>query len=144
MGTPDAGIPRRIARATMKDAPDDAQRFTGEVVVQRLGEVGVKLLRVSFRAGARTAVHRHDTEQWLYFLDGHGFVQHLDADGNEMDKPIVAEVRDCVVTPPGIWHHHGALAGHDTVHLSITCAVTDYDDNWQRGRFLPPIRPHIR
>jgi len=140
---PDADIPRRIVRPTPRAAPVDSQRFTGDVVVQHLGEAGVRLLRVSFRAGARTAVHRHDTEQWLYFLDGRGFVQHVDATGNEIGDPIVADVGDSVVTPPGVWHHHGALAGHDTVHLSITSAVTNYDDNWQRGQFLPPIRPHI-
>jgi quercetin dioxygenase-like cupin family protein len=144
MSIPDAGIPRRIAKASPKPAPDDDQRFTGEVVMEPIGEAGVKLLRVSFRAGARTAVHRHDTEQWLYFLDGRGFVQHVDADGNELSDPKVAVAGESIVTPPGVWHHHGALADDDTVHLSITCLVTDYDDNWQQGRFLPPVRPHTR
>jgi quercetin dioxygenase-like cupin family protein len=144
MSIPDADIPRRIVKASPKLAPDDDQRFTGEVVVERIGEAGVKLLRVLFRDGARTAIHRHDTEQWLYFLDGHGFVQHLDAHGNSMDDPILTEACDSVVTPPGVWHHHGALAGDHTMHLSITCLVTDYDDNWQLGRFLPPVRPHTR
>ena len=24
------------------------------------------------------------------------------------------------LTPLGVWHHHGAVEGHDTAHLSIT------------------------
>jgi hypothetical protein len=40
-----------------KAAKGDLERFTGEVLLERLGEAGVNLLRVTFRAGARRATN---------------------------------------------------------------------------------------
>jgi quercetin dioxygenase-like cupin family protein len=115
------------------------QRFTGDVVVEHLGEAEVKVLRVSFGEGARTAVHRHNSTQWLYFLEGRGFVEEIDGRNQGPARPRADEA---VVTPKGVWHHHGALDGFHAVHLSITRAGLDDDPkNWRLGDFRPPVPP---
>ena len=77
----------------------------------------------------------------MYFLEGRGFVQQVDDDGHPAEQKLIAQAGETIVTPRGVWHHHGAVEGQDAVHLSITRDVPKNDANWRYGQFLPPDLP---
>jgi quercetin dioxygenase-like cupin family protein len=75
--------------------------------------VEIRVNKVRFAPGARSAWHFHTMGQTLYITEGVGRVQSR---GGE-----VIEVRagDTVTTPPGEWHWHGATPEHFMVHLAM-------------------------
>jgi quercetin dioxygenase-like cupin family protein len=91
--------------------------FTGVVWLDEIA-VGakpsrVRLLRVSFEPGARTAWHTHPLGQVLHVLAGVGLVQK--------DGEPVREIHpgDTVMIEPGARHWHGAAPGNTMVHLAM-------------------------
>jgi quercetin dioxygenase-like cupin family protein len=94
-----------------------AQNFTGDVWVDVIarGEKPSRLRvnRVRFAPGARSAWHSHALRQTLHVTEGVGRVQSR---GSE-----VIELRpgDTIHTPPGEWHWHGAAPEHSMVHLAM-------------------------
>lgn len=95
----------------------EAAYFTGSVWVDEIA-VGaepsrVRLYRVSFEPGARTAWHTHPLGQVLHVLTGSGLVQ-------KAGEPI-QEIHpgDTVMIEPGARHWHGAAAGNTMVHLAM-------------------------
>lgn len=94
-----------------------AQHFTGDVwfdVVARGEEPSrLRVNRVRFAPGARSAWHSHAVGQTLHVTDGVGRAQSR---GSE-----VVELRpgDTIHTPPGEWHWHGAAPEHFMVHLAM-------------------------
>jgi quercetin dioxygenase-like cupin family protein len=95
----------------------EASYFTGNVWVDEIA-VGaepsrVRLYRVSFEPGARTAWHTHPLGQVLHVLTGSGLVQ-------KEGEPI-REIYpgDTVMIEPGARHWHGAAAGSTMVHLAM-------------------------
>jgi len=95
----------------------EASYFTGSVWVDEIA-VGaepsrVRLYRVSFEPGARTAWHRHPLGQVLHVLTGSGLVQK--------EGEAVKEIHpgDTVLIEPGARHWHGAAAGNTMVHLAM-------------------------
>jgi quercetin dioxygenase-like cupin family protein len=99
--------------SAMSGAP--ASIFIGEVATQtpHPDSSHLNVTEVHFRDGARNRLHEHSTDQILVITDGVGYVATKD------------EVRDVTAgdvafIPAGEPHWHGAKAGHDLVHWSIT------------------------
>lgn len=101
------------ARPTTK-AP--AERFTGDVWVDVLargdGESRIRVNRVRFTPGARTAWHSHSLGQTLHVTDGAGVVA-------THDHVIPVRAGDTVHTPAGEEHWHGALPDRFMAHLAM-------------------------
>lgn len=97
-------------------SPDRAAIFLGSVRTQPVvGETDSerhRVTEVTFEAGARTRLHRHETDQVLIITAGRGVV------GTPADRFDV-EPGDVVLIPAGEPHHHGAAEDHDMTHLSI-------------------------
>ena len=91
--------------------------FTGTVWQDLLLEAPeparVKMVRVTFEPGARTAWHTHPLGQTLHVLSGVGRAQTWGG--------LVRELRpgDTVWIPPGEKHWHGAAPTIAMVHLAI-------------------------
>lgn len=76
-------------------------------------EGGVRLTMVDFENGAVTNWHTHPGEQILYITEGKGRV------GDENNRWEV-EPGDVIHIGPGERHWHGAAAGHNMTHISVT------------------------
>jgi quercetin dioxygenase-like cupin family protein len=94
-----------------------ADWFTGNVWIDEIA-VGsepshLRVFRVSFEPGARTAWHTHPVGQTLHVLTGCGLVQ--------LEGQPVQEIHpgDTVVIAPNERHWHGAAASNTMVHLAI-------------------------
>jgi quercetin dioxygenase-like cupin family protein len=73
----------------------------------------VRLFRVTFAPGGRTAWHTHPLGQTLHVLSGCGLVQ-LDGEPVKTIEP-----GDTVFIAPGERHWHGAAPNFAMVHLSL-------------------------
>ena len=105
-----------VTSAERNSRKGPADYFTGSVWIDEI-VVGaepsrLRLFRVSFEPGARTAWHTHPVGQVLHVLTGSGLVQ---LEG----QPVRAiHPGDTVVIAPGERHWHGA--GRNTmVHLAL-------------------------
>ena len=100
-----------------------AEWFTGTAWIDEIAEGAepsrVRLYRVAFEPGARTAWHTHPLGQVLHVLAGVGRVQ---AEGQP-----VREIRpgDTVRFAPGERHWHGAAPGNMMVHLALQEATAE-------------------
>ena len=98
-------------------------RFTGDVWLDSIANgvepSRVRVNKVRFAPGARTAWHCHALGQTLYVVDGAGRAQTRDAD------IIALRPGEIVYTPPDEWHWHSAEPDHFMTHLSITEGVGD-------------------
>ncbi len=94
-----------------------AEYFTGTVWVDEIVRAAepsrVRLFRVSFEPGARTAWHTHPVGQVLHVLTGTGLVQRE----GEPVRPI--HPGDTVFIAPGERHWHGAAPQNTMVHLAL-------------------------
>jgi quercetin dioxygenase-like cupin family protein len=95
-----------------------AETFTGDVWfdIIAMGEEPsrIRVYRVRFAPGARSAWHSHVAGQTLHVIEGRGLVQSR---GGE-----VVDMRpgDTIYTPPGEWHWHGAAPDHFMSHLAMS------------------------
>jgi len=94
-----------------------ADWFTGAVWIDEI-QVGVapsrlRVFRVSFEPGARTAWHTHPVGQTLHVLTGFGLVQ---LEGGPIQEILPG---DTVVIAPNERHWHGAAANNTMVQLAI-------------------------
>jgi len=73
----------------------------------------VRMARVSFQPGARTAWHTHPVGQVLHVLTGSGLVQ--------LDGEPIREIHpgDTVMIAPNERHWHGAGPENTMVHLAL-------------------------
>jgi quercetin dioxygenase-like cupin family protein len=100
-----------------------AERFTGDVWIDAIAEGAepsrVRVNKVRFAPGARTAWHAHALGQTLHVLEGAGRAQ-------TRGQPIL-ELRpgESIYTPPDEWHWHGAHPENFMTHLSITEGTGD-------------------
>jgi quercetin dioxygenase-like cupin family protein len=105
--------------------------FTGKVTLERVlaaqRDGGVTVSIVHFEDGARTHWHAHPGEQVLIVLEGEGRV------GTESEEQRISP-GDVVHQLPGERHWHGAAAGANMTHISIT---THGSPTW----FGPPEGP---
>src|SRR5215211_8625868 len=91
--------------------------FTGDVWIDVIAQGDepsrLRVNRVRFSPGARTAWHAHAVGQTLHVIEGIGRTQARGGD--------VIEIRpgDTIETAPAEWHWHGAAAEHFMTHLAI-------------------------
>jgi quercetin dioxygenase-like cupin family protein len=94
-----------------------AETFTGDVWVDEIAIADepsrLRVYKVRFAPGARTAWHSHALGPTLHVIDGVGRVQSR---GGE-----VIEIRtgDTIYTPPGEWPWHGATPDRFMAHFAI-------------------------
>lgn len=100
---------------TSRKGPDDW--FTGTVWIDEIaiGEEPsrVRLVRVSFEPGARTAWHTHPLGQVLHVVSGIGLVQQEGEPVRHMHPG------DTVMIPPNERHWHGAGPANTMIHLAL-------------------------
>ena len=105
----------RAATHATKRGPDEY--FTGTVWLDEVAAAAsashVKILRVTFEPGARTAWHTHPHGQTLHIVSGEGRVQKMGASAIEVYPG------DTVWFEPGERHWHGASPNRLMVHLAI-------------------------
>ena len=104
------------AQAQLQDAPS----FVGRVLAQPLVAEEAKLLRlgaITFEAGARTRLHRHDYDQVLLITHGAGILATRTAEHR-------VGPGDVVFVPAGEAHWHGAQPGASMTHVSINLVGT--------------------
>jgi quercetin dioxygenase-like cupin family protein len=91
--------------------------FTGNVTLERVLDQqrtdGMGVSIVHFEDGARTNWHTHPGEQVLIVIEGEGRV------GNATEEHLVFP-GDVIHELPGERHWHGAVAGKNMTHISIT------------------------
>ena len=112
-----------ITRELPAPKPGPAEWFTGSVEMTELGapdEPGrVRVLRVSFAPGARTAWHTHPFGQVLHVVEGTARVQR------EGDELVDVPAGGTVSLDPGERHWHGATPGAAMTHIAIQEARPD-------------------
>jgi quercetin dioxygenase-like cupin family protein len=123
------GTPMRVAGPNEQSARrGPPEWFTGTVWIEDIagagGPAGVRVLRVSFQPGARTAWHTHPAGQTLHILSGLARVQTAGG--------AVVEVRpgDSVWFDPGERHWHGAAPGKPMVHLAVQAEPDGRSTEW--------------
>lgn len=98
-----------------------AEWFTGTVwqdpIQDAPAPARLRVNRVSFEPGARTAWHTHPLGQTLHIISGTGRAQMWGG-------PVkTLHTGDTVWIPPGEKHWHGAAPGHGMVHLAMQEAL---------------------
>ena len=112
---------KNSAAAASRKGP--AEWFIGTVWIDQIVEAEkpsrVRLARVSFEPGARTAWHTHPLGQVLHVLSGSGLVQE---EGGPVREILPG---DTVQIPPNARHWHGAGPANTMVHLALQEADDD-------------------
>ena len=105
----------RTADASSRIGPSNY--FSGTVLLEDISagpDTGnVRIARVTFAPGARTAWHTHPHGQLLHILSGVGRVQK---DGEDVTVVLPG---DTVWFQPGERHWHGASQDRTMVHLAV-------------------------
>ena len=105
-----------------------SEYFTGNVwqdpVIEAEPPARVRVLKVTFEPGSRTAWHTHPLGQTLYIVSGVGLM------GLRKQKPQVIKSGDTVWIPPNEEHWHGATAENAMVHIAIQEALDNSTANW--------------
>ena len=109
-----------------------AEWFTGTVWLDEIaaapGPAAVRVLRVSFEPGARTAWHSHPLGQTLHILAGAGRVQKAG------EGVIAVQPGDTVWIAPGERHWHGAAPNRSMVHLAVQAEPGGQGTEWFAAR----------
>jgi quercetin dioxygenase-like cupin family protein len=113
--------------APSRKAP--ASYFTGTVwqdpIIEAAAPARMRVLRVTFEPGARTAWHTHPFGQALHIVSGLGLVQSAGG-------PIRAvRAGDSVWFAPGERHWHGASPTTGMVHIAMAEALDGVTADWQ-------------
>lgn len=106
----------------------NAEYFTGTVmmdpIVSAPDPACVRVARVSFSPGARTAWHTHPLGQTLYVVSGVGRIQKL---GEPIQEILPG---DTIWIGPGEKHWHGASAENAMCHIAIQEALDGAHIDW--------------
>lgn len=102
--------------------------FTGTVLTDPINTApapaSVRVLRVSFSPGARTAWHTHPLGQTLYVVSGVGRIQ-------KSGEPILEILPgDTIWIAPGEKHWHGASPENAMCHIAIHEALDGSNVDW--------------
>ena len=97
--------------------PVDPDHFTGDVlagiVLEANQDDGVRVYKVTFPPGGRTAWHLHTGVQLLFVEEGRGLVQ------KEGQAVLEIGPGDAVHIAPGEKHWHGACPEESMSHLAV-------------------------
>ena len=120
--------------------PFAAQNFTGPGDVQRLyvpvaeGNFGMATV-VHHCDGSTSKPHSHAGGQYLFFVEGLGFVAEQ-GEAGVVESTVAPGT--LVVTAPGITHWHGAAAHADATVFSVTWGEIDWKHETQDGAEQQP------
>jgi quercetin dioxygenase-like cupin family protein len=100
--------------------------FRGEVsmieVLNQSNSIEHELYHVSFKNGALTTLHYHESEQILIGIKGKGIVCLVKGDIVDNlfaeTKTTILNEGDVFSIPPLVWHFHGSLEG-DFSHIAL-------------------------
>jgi len=120
-----------ILRAKGKGKLGKPERFRGEVYLNDLASVPLRVLRVQFSPKSRTHWHKHPSGQILVIVSGKGRVG-IESKGGQQ---TVREVRagDIVLASPGERHWHGAAPDDHMAHVAI-----HVNSDWESGFLKKP------
>jgi len=106
---------RRSTGTYAREGGGTADIFIGHVETQtpHPAATDLNVSEIHFRDGARNRLHVHSTDQVLVITAGEGIVA-TESERHEVSAGDVAFI------PAGTPHWHGAQAGHDLTHWSIT------------------------
>ena len=97
--------------------PVDPDHFTGDVlagiVLEANQDEGLRVYRVTFPPGGRTAWHLHTGVQLLFVEEGKGLVQ------KEGEAVLEIGPGDAIHIAPGEKHWHGACPEESMSHLAV-------------------------
>ena len=113
------------SRPTVRASPE---YFSGEVwqdpIIETVEPARVRVLKVAFEPGARTAWHTHPLGQTLYVVSGVGLI------GLREQIPQVIKTGDTVWIPPNQEHWHGASSTNSMAHIAIQEALNGCVAKW--------------
>jgi quercetin dioxygenase-like cupin family protein len=99
-----------------RGAAAEAGLFTGDVYFRELGEglpsSELKCFDVQFHVGGRTRWHKHDADQLIVVVSGHGVVA-------AEDEELSVRPGDVVMVPAGELHWHGATDSTEMSHFTV-------------------------
>ena len=102
--------------------------FSGEVwhdpIIEAFEPARVRVLKVAFAPGARTAWHTHPLGQTLYVVSGVGLI------GLRKQTPRFIKSGDTVWIPPNEEHWHGASSANSMTHIAIQEALNGVVADW--------------
>ena len=102
--------------------------FTGTVwqdpIIEAPEPARVRVLKVSFEPGARTAWHTHPLGQTLYLISGTGLV------GLRDERPKIVNAGDTIWIPPNEEHWHGATSTNSMSHIAVQEAMNGTVATW--------------
>jgi len=111
----------------LKPACGNSDYFSGEVWIEPLvatSLVNIKVVRVTFLPGARTAWHTHPGGQILHVVSGRGWAQ------KEGEADFAMSAGDTVIIGAGEKHWHGAAADSPMTHIAMQPIVGGVDSVW--------------
>lgn len=139
----------------------DPSYFRGKVILQQiLGEQHSKELEiyhVTFKDGATTTLHYHETDQALIATKGKGIVGTIkgnsitDFEIDDIDTVPMNNEGDTVHIPAFRRHFHGAIPSEDFSHIAIrqmyffdesTKRVRRAENKWENDLILEKIGHH--
>lgn len=102
--------------------------FSGEVwqdeIIQAPEPARLRVLRVTFLPGSRTAWHTHPLGQTLYVQTGIGLL------GVRSGKVSIIRPGDTIWIPPEEEHWHGATSENSMTHLAMQESLEGRTANW--------------
>ena len=105
-----------------------AEYFTGTVwqdpIIETNEPARVRVLKVAFEPGARTAWHTHPLGQTLYVINGIGLI------GLRNEAPQLIKSGDTVWIPPEEEHWHGASSTNSMTHIAIQEGLNGSVADW--------------
>lgn len=124
-----------LPQASRATRPGPASYFSGAVTIDEILPLQpssrMKVNRVTFHDGARTAWHTHPAGQAIHIVSGVAQVQR------EGEAVKTVNVGDTVWFEPNERHWHGAAPGNDMVHL----AMQEIDGNGTDVVWLEHVLP---
>lgn len=107
----------------------DPSYFRGNVILQQvLGEGNsreLEIYHVTFKGGATTTVHYHETDQVLIATKGYGIVGIINSDSisnfdiKDVETVVMSKDGDIVRIPAFKMHFHGAASKEEFSHIAI-------------------------
>jgi len=107
-----------LAEVPEREVTVNSSIFTGPATSQAAvsgRESQYNVAYIHFPAGVRNKFHSHSCDQVLIVTEGKGFVA-------TEDREEALAVGDVALVPAGEKHRHGAVAGSNMTHISITAA----------------------
>ncbi len=114
--------------ASRKSTSANSDWFTGvvwqDIIIESPEPARLRVLRVTFSPGSRTAWHTHPLGQTLYVIQGVGLIGVRNGDVN------VIKPGDTIWIPPNEEHWHGATNDNVMVHIAMQESLNGKTVDW--------------